>query len=74
MIFHPQRSIRITDRSSIGEARRVSAQLAERSRLKEVEVGRVSLIVTELATNLLPACDERRNHYPNAPDRGNSWS
>jgi anti-sigma regulatory factor (Ser/Thr protein kinase) len=52
MIFHPQRSIRITDRSSIGEARRVSSQIAERSRLAEVEVGRVSLIVTELATNL----------------------
>src|SRR6202050_1045463 len=52
MIYHPQRSIRITDRSSIGEARRVSSQIAERSRLKEVDVGRVSLIVTELATNL----------------------
>jgi anti-sigma regulatory factor (Ser/Thr protein kinase) len=53
MIFHPQRSIRITDRSSIGEARRVSSQIAERSRLKEAELGRVPLIVTELATNLL---------------------
>jgi anti-sigma regulatory factor (Ser/Thr protein kinase) len=53
MIFHPQRSIRITDRSSVGEARRISSQIAERSRLKEAELGRVPLIVTELATNLL---------------------
>ena len=53
MIFHPQRSIAITDRSSIGEARRVSSQIAERARIKEVELGRVPLIVTELATNLL---------------------
>jgi anti-sigma regulatory factor (Ser/Thr protein kinase) len=52
MISHPQRSIPITDRSSIGEARRVSTQIADRSRLKGVEVGRVALIVTELATNL----------------------
>jgi anti-sigma regulatory factor (Ser/Thr protein kinase) len=53
MLFHPQKSIRITDRSSIGEARRIASQIAERSRLKETEVGQVSLIVTELATNLL---------------------
>jgi anti-sigma regulatory factor (Ser/Thr protein kinase) len=53
VLSHPQKSIRVTDRSSIGEGRRIASQIAERSRLKETEVGRVSLIVTELATNLL---------------------
>jgi anti-sigma regulatory factor (Ser/Thr protein kinase) len=51
--FNQQNSIAITDRSSIGEVRRVSVQIGERARMKEVEIGRVALIVTELATNLL---------------------
>lgn len=53
MTLSQQNSIAITDRSSIGEARRMSLQLAERARMKEVELGRVPLIVTELAANLL---------------------
>jgi anti-sigma regulatory factor (Ser/Thr protein kinase) len=53
MIKHQHSSIAITDRSSIGEARRISTQMAERARIKDVEHGRVPLIVTELATNLL---------------------
>jgi anti-sigma regulatory factor (Ser/Thr protein kinase) len=48
----PQLAIRIDDRSAIGEARRVSCQIAERARIKEADRGRVPLIVTELATNL----------------------
>jgi anti-sigma regulatory factor (Ser/Thr protein kinase) len=48
-----QPSIMIRDRSSIGEARRISAQMADRARIKEPERGRIPLIVTELATNLL---------------------
>jgi anti-sigma regulatory factor (Ser/Thr protein kinase) len=53
MIPHQHSTIAITDRSSIGEARRISTQMAERARIKDVEHGRVPLIVTELATNLL---------------------
>ena len=53
MIAHQQISIAITDRSSIGEARRMSSLMGERARMKEPELGRVPLIVTELATNLL---------------------
>jgi anti-sigma regulatory factor (Ser/Thr protein kinase) len=53
MIAHQQISIAITDRSSIGEARRMSSLIGERARMKEVELGRVPLIVTELATNLV---------------------
>lgn len=50
---HQHRSIEIHDRSSVGEARRISAQMAERAKLPPAELGRVPLIVTELATNLL---------------------
>ena len=53
MIAHQHRAIAITDRSSIGEARRISTQMAERARIGDAERGRVPLIVTELATNLL---------------------
>jgi len=53
MIAHQHGAIAITDRSSIGEARRISAQMAERARIEDAERGRVPLIVTELATNLL---------------------
>ena len=49
----PHNAIRIDDRSAIGEARRVSSQIAERARIKQADRGRVPLIVTELATNLL---------------------
>jgi anti-sigma regulatory factor (Ser/Thr protein kinase) len=53
MIAHRQNSIAIADRSSIGEARRISSQMAERTRMSTVEGDRVPLVVTELATNLL---------------------
>ena len=53
MIVHQHNSIAITDRSSIGEARRISSRMAELARIKTAERGRVPLIVTELATNLL---------------------
>jgi anti-sigma regulatory factor (Ser/Thr protein kinase) len=50
---HQQASIPIADRSCIGEARRLSAEMAERARLRTADSGRVPLIVSELATNLL---------------------
>jgi anti-sigma regulatory factor (Ser/Thr protein kinase) len=53
MIIHQHILVAITDRSSIGEARRVSSQVADRARMEGDELGRVPLIVTELATNLL---------------------
>ena len=53
MIAHQHSAIAIADRSSIGEARRISTLMAERARVEEAERGRVPLIVTELATNLL---------------------
>src|SRR5262249_58542779 len=43
----------IHDRSSVGEARRIPTQMAERAKLPPAELGRVPLIVTELATNLV---------------------
>jgi anti-sigma regulatory factor (Ser/Thr protein kinase) len=46
-------SIVINHRSSIGEARRISLVMAERVKLKEDARGRVALIATELATNIL---------------------
>jgi anti-sigma regulatory factor (Ser/Thr protein kinase) len=53
MPVHQHKSIAIHDRSSVGEARRISTQMAERAKLPPAELGRVPLIVTELATNLL---------------------
>ncbi|MBV8138288.1 MAG: SpoIIE family protein phosphatase [Deltaproteobacteria bacterium] len=53
MPAHEHRSIEIHDRSSVGEARRISSQMAERAKLPPAALGRVPLIVTELATNLL---------------------
>jgi anti-sigma regulatory factor (Ser/Thr protein kinase) len=52
-LYHQQNSIVIADRSSIGEVRRISVQIGERARMRESDLGRVPLIVTELATNLL---------------------
>lgn len=53
MIGHQQISIVITDRSSIGEARRTSSLMGERACMRKIELDRVPLIVTELATNLI---------------------
>ena len=53
MAVHQHKSIEIRDRSSVGEARRISSQMAERANLPRAQLGRVPLIVTELATNLL---------------------
>lgn len=43
----------VGDASRVGEARRHAAQLAADCGLDEVEAGRLALVVTELATNLL---------------------
>ena len=48
-----QCSIAVNHRSSIGEARRISLVMAERVKFKEDARGRVALITTELATNIL---------------------
>jgi anti-sigma regulatory factor (Ser/Thr protein kinase) len=53
MLIHQQNMVPISDNSSIGEARRISSRMAERARMQGYELGRVPLIVTELATNLL---------------------
>ena len=53
MPVHQHKSIEIHDRSSVGEARRISTQMAERAKLPPAELSRVPLIVTELATNLV---------------------
>jgi anti-sigma regulatory factor (Ser/Thr protein kinase) len=52
MANHQQCAIVISDRSSIGDARRISVRIADGAGLAEAEQGRVPLIVTELATNL----------------------
>jgi len=53
MNVYQDHAIEIQDRSSIGEARRISTRLAARCGLKSGEQGRVPLVVTELATNLV---------------------
>ena len=49
----PQRRHFIDDASAIGEARRDAQRLATEAGLDETAVGRVGIVVTELATNLV---------------------
>ncbi len=46
-------AITVTEQSQVAEARRQAAQLAENNALDAEGVGRISLVVTELATNLI---------------------
>jgi len=46
-------AVPVQDQSQVAEARRRSAAVAERFGLKEADAGRVALVATELATNLL---------------------
>ena len=43
----------VRDTSEVGEVRRAAAGLARRSGLAEEVVGRIALVATEMATNLL---------------------
>lgn len=49
----PHRVLAIDDASQIGDARRVAVQLAEGLGFDEADGGRVAIVVTEVATNLL---------------------
>lgn len=51
--MHQQRLILVSDSSQIGEARRIAAKVAEATSLNETDRGRVAIVVTELATNLV---------------------
>jgi anti-sigma regulatory factor (Ser/Thr protein kinase) len=57
------------DASRVGEARRHAADLAAECGLDEVESGRLAIIVTELATNLLRHADKGRLLISARPDR-----
>ena len=49
----PQRLIPVSDVSAVGEARRAAAALAAEIDLDETAAGRVQIVATELATNLV---------------------
>jgi anti-sigma regulatory factor (Ser/Thr protein kinase) len=48
-----QRVVAVGEASQVGEARRAAAQIAESAGLGDTDRGRVAIIVTELATNLV---------------------
>jgi anti-sigma regulatory factor (Ser/Thr protein kinase) len=48
-----QTVVRVTEASQVGEARRSAARLAELAGLGETDRGRVAIVVTELANNLV---------------------
>ncbi|HWE01953.1 MAG TPA: ATP-binding protein [Tepidisphaeraceae bacterium] len=48
-----QALIRVNENSQVGEARRTAARLAELSSLGETDCGKISIIATELANNLV---------------------
>jgi anti-sigma regulatory factor (Ser/Thr protein kinase) len=52
--------IEVADSSQIASARRVASELAKAEGLDESDVGRVALIVTEMATNLLKHAERGR--------------
>ncbi|GAC1416186.1 MAG: anti-sigma regulatory factor [Acidobacteriaceae bacterium] len=52
-MLQPHRSIAITDRSSVGEARRVSIAMAQRLGFDEARRSDIGIVVTEAATNIL---------------------
>jgi anti-sigma regulatory factor (Ser/Thr protein kinase) len=59
----------VGDPSRVGEARRHAAQLAADCGLDEVEAGRLALVVTELATNLLRHAKKGRLWLAGRPAR-----
>jgi anti-sigma regulatory factor (Ser/Thr protein kinase) len=59
----------IGDASRVGEARRHAADLAADCALDEVEAGRLALVVTELATNLLKHAEQGRLWLSARPQR-----
>jgi anti-sigma regulatory factor (Ser/Thr protein kinase) len=48
-----QYSIALSDSSQVGESRRIATRAAEQAGLGEVDRGKVSIIATELATNII---------------------
>jgi anti-sigma regulatory factor (Ser/Thr protein kinase) len=58
------------DPSRVGEARRHAAQLADACGLDEVDAGRLAIVVTELATNLVRHASNGRLLVAPRPGRG----
>jgi anti-sigma regulatory factor (Ser/Thr protein kinase) len=52
-VVHGSAAVPISDPSQVGEARRLATTLASRLAFNEVQTGRVGIIVTEAATNIL---------------------
>ncbi|HEX3861139.1 MAG TPA: ATP-binding SpoIIE family protein phosphatase [Stellaceae bacterium] len=46
-------SVPVTETSQVGEARRAAAQIAKQQGFGDADIGRVALVVTELASNLV---------------------
>ena len=53
IIAGTQSRIAVSDQSGIGECRRSAKRLAERHRFNEVSAGQITIIATELATNIV---------------------
>src|SRR5512147_2654488 len=51
--MHNQVSVAIEDSSQVGEARRTAMAIASHANLDDVSAGKLSIIVNELATNIL---------------------
>jgi anti-sigma regulatory factor (Ser/Thr protein kinase) len=62
--------VQVTESSQAGEARRVASQLARRLLFSEVDVGRVSIAVTEAATNLHKHAATARASYASSERAG----
>ena len=48
-----QTSVNVTEVSQVGEARRIAGRLAKEAGFGETEIGRLTLVATELGNNLV---------------------
>ncbi len=60
----------VTEPSQVGAARRSATRIAQQTGLDEIDVGRVALIATELATNLLKHAERGEIHIQPVPGDG----
>ncbi|MDP4172397.1 MAG: ATP-binding protein/SpoIIE family protein phosphatase [Bacteroidota bacterium] len=53
-------SVKIQDRSNISEARRLSASIASEMGFNETATGKIAVIVSEMATNIIKHCTDEK--------------
>src|SRR5947199_29497 len=71
--------VEVTETTQVAEARRAAGDLARRESFDETDAGRVAIVATELATNLLKhggggEVGAVSVPYPGEPECGDGWA